>query len=110
MSDQKTALACAALITLMVVAAAWRIIMLDDWTTPAIPNDAPLPSLFLFFFLACSALVAGALYRDGRAARADDAKIQPWRQWAKSLSISYCSGLLLRRENGEHLLCACANQ
>jgi hypothetical protein len=36
-----------------------------------------------------------SLYWDSRAARADDAKVQPWRKWGKSLSITYCGGLLL---------------
>jgi hypothetical protein len=93
--DRKTALASAALIVLMLVAAAWRIVMLDDWHTLVVQNEAPLPSLLLFLFPACSALVVGALYFDGRRARADDAKVRPWRKWAMSLSISYCGGLLL---------------
>jgi len=93
--DRKTALASAALIALMLVAAAWRINLLDDWTTLTVQNGAPLPSLLLFLFPACSALVVGALYWDGRRARADDAKLQPWRKWGKSLSITYCGGLLL---------------
>jgi hypothetical protein len=66
----------------------------DDWTTLAVHNEAPLPSLLLFLFPACSALVVGALYWDGRRARADGAKLQPWRKWGKSLSIGYCGGLL----------------
>jgi len=94
MIDRKTVLASALLIALMLVAAVWRINMLDDWTTLAVQNGAPLPSMLLFLFPACSALVVGALYWE-RGARADDAKIQPWRKWGKSLSISYCSGLLL---------------
>jgi hypothetical protein len=98
--DRKTALASAALIALMLVAAVWRIVMLDDGTTTlAVQNEAPLPSLslllFLFLFPASSALLVGALYFDGRGARADDIKVQPWRKWARSLSISYCGGLLL---------------
>ena len=95
MIDRKTALACAALIGLMLVAAVWRIIMRDHWTTLAVQNGAPWPLLRLFAFPACSALVVGALYWDSRGAKADEAKIQPWRQWAKSLSLSYCGGLLL---------------
>jgi hypothetical protein len=93
--DQKTAFACAALIALMLVAAVWRTAMLDDWATLAIQNEGPLSSLLLFAFPASSALVVGALYWESRRARADDAKVQPWRKWGKSLSISYCGGLLL---------------
>jgi hypothetical protein len=95
MIDRKTALASAALIALMLAAAAWRIDMLDDWTLLPVQNGAPLPSLLLFLFPACSALVVGAMYWDGLGARADDAKLQPWRKWGKSLSIGYCGGLLL---------------
>jgi hypothetical protein len=93
--DRKTALASAALIALMLAAAAWRIAMLDDWTTLPVQNGAPLPSLLLLLFPACSALVVGAMYWDGRGAGADDAKLLPWRKWGKSLSIGYCGGLLL---------------
>jgi hypothetical protein len=93
--DQKTAFAAAALITLMLVMAVWRIIMLGDWTTLPIQNGAPLSSLLLFFFPACSALVVGALYWESRAVRGDEAKVLPWRQWGKSLSLTYCGGLLL---------------
>jgi hypothetical protein len=95
MIDRKTALASAALIALMLAAAAWRIDMLDDWTLLPVQNGAQLPSLLLFLFPACSALVVGAMYWDGLGARADDAKLQPWRKWGKSLSIGYCGGLLL---------------
>jgi hypothetical protein len=95
MIDRKTALASAALIALMLAAAAWRIDMLDDWTLLPVQNGAPLPSLLLFLFPACSALVVGAMYWDGLGARADDAKLEPWRKWGKSLSIGYCGGLLL---------------
>ena len=94
MIDRKTVLASALLIALMLVAAVWRINMLDDWTTLAVQNGAPVPSMLLFLFPACSALVVGALYWE-RETRADEAKIQPWRKWGKSLSIAYCSGLLL---------------
>jgi hypothetical protein len=92
--DRTTALASAALIALMLVAAVWRIVMLDDLTTLAVQHEAPVSSLLLFLFPACSALVIGALYVDGLRARADDVKVQPWRKWGKSLSITYCGGLL----------------
>ena len=97
MIDRKTALVCAALIALMLVLAVWQIAMLDDWTTPLeVQKGASLPSLFLLFvFPAASALVVGALYWSGRGAKANDAKLQPWRKWGKFLSISYCGGLLL---------------
>jgi len=95
MIDRKTALASAALIALMLVAAVWRTLTLDDGTTLAVQNGASLPSPLLFVFPASSALVVGALYWDGRGARADDAKVRPWRKWGRFLSITYCSGLLL---------------
>jgi hypothetical protein len=79
----------------MLVAAVWRLVTLDDWTTLVLRNEASLPSLLLFLFPGCSALVVGALHWDSRVARADSARIQPWRKWARSLSIAYCGGLLL---------------
>jgi hypothetical protein len=93
--DRKTALASAVLITLMLVAAVWRISQLTVWTTLPIQDGAPVSSLLLLFFPACSVLVVGALYWDSRGARADEAKVQPWRKWGRSLSITYCGGLLL---------------
>jgi hypothetical protein len=93
--DRKTALVCAALIALMLVATVWEIAMLDDWTTLAVQKGASLPSLLLFVFPAASALVVGALYWSGRGATASDAKLRPWLKWGKFLSISYCGGLLL---------------
>ena len=95
MIDRKTALASAVLITLMLVAAVWRISLLTVWTTLPIQDGAPVSSLLLLFFPACSVLVVGALYWDSRGARADEAKVQPWRKWGRSLSITYCGGLLL---------------
>ncbi|MBV8190129.1 MAG: hypothetical protein JOY64_25940 [Alphaproteobacteria bacterium] len=95
MIDRKTGLACSALIAPMLVLAVWRILTLDDWTTLALPNGSPLPALILLLFPACSALVVGALHWDSRGARADSARIRPWCNWAKSLSIGYCGGLLL---------------
>jgi hypothetical protein len=93
--DRKTALASAALIALMLVVAVSRIVTLDDWSVLPVQNGAPLPSLLLLLFPVCSALVVGALFWDSRAARGSDAKVQPWRQWGRSLSINYCGGLLL---------------
>jgi hypothetical protein len=93
--DRKTALACAALVALMLVAAGWRIIMLDDWTTLAVQNGASQPSLLLLAFPASSALVVGALYWTSRGARAAEAKVQPWRKWGRFQSIGYCGCLLL---------------
>ena len=95
MIDRKTALVSAAMIALMLVLALWRIITLDDWTTLADRDGALLPSLLLLVFPASSALVVGALYWNSRGARADAAKVRPWRKWARFLSISYCGGLLL---------------
>jgi len=93
--DRRTALVCAALIALMLGLAVWRIITLDDWTTLVVQNAAPLPALLLFAFPASSALVVGALGWTSLLARADAAKVRPWRRWGKFLSISYCLGLLL---------------
>jgi hypothetical protein len=92
--DRKTALTCAALIALMLAAAVWRN-MMPDVPTITLPSGTPLPSLLLFFFPACSALVVGALYWESHAAGADEAKVQPWRKWGKSLAITYCGGVLL---------------
>ena len=64
MIDRKTALACAALVALMLVAAVWRILTLDGWTILGVQNETPQSSLLLFVFPAASALVVGALYWD----------------------------------------------
>jgi hypothetical protein len=56
-------------------------------------DGATVPSLILLVFPVSSALVAGVLYW-GRA-RADAAKLEPWRKWGAFLSISCCGGLLL---------------
>jgi hypothetical protein len=93
--DRKTALLCAALIVLMLAMAVGRITTLRDWTTVAVQNGAHLPSLLLLIFPACSALVVGGLYWTGLRARADAAKVEPWRKWGAFVSISYCGGLLL---------------
>src|SRR5262245_26479525 len=79
----------------MLVLAAGRLLMLDGWTASALPDGAPPLSLLLFLFPLCSTLVVGALYWSSLEARAEDAKLQPWRKWGKMLSISYCVGLLL---------------
>ena len=94
MIERKTALACAALIALMLAAAAWRIVTLDDWTTLA-DNGTTLPSLLLLFFPACSALVVGSLYLHPGRTTADAAKLRPWHRWGKHLSLSYCAGMLV---------------
>jgi hypothetical protein len=92
--DRKTALTCAALIALMVAVAMWRN-MMPDVLTITLPSGTPMLPLLLFFFPACSALVVGALCWERSAAGAAEAKVQPWRKWGKSLSITYCGGLLL---------------
>src|SRR5262249_36980535 len=79
----------------MLGAAAWRTSTRDDWTTLALENATSLPSLLLIVFPAGSAVVVGALYWDGRGARAGEGKLAPWREWGQSLSITYCAGLLL---------------
>ena len=57
MIDRRTALASAALIALMLLAAGWRVAMLDEWSTLAFGEAAALPSLVLFVFPASCALV-----------------------------------------------------
>ena len=94
MIDRKTALLCAALIVLMLVMAVWRIATLEHWTI-AVQNGAPLPSLRLLIIPACGAFVVGVLYWAGLRARADAAKIEPWRKWGTLLSISYVVVCLL---------------
>jgi hypothetical protein len=95
MIDRKTFLAGAAIIALMLALAGWRIMTLEDWTTLAIQNSKPLPSLLLFGFPAAGALVVGALYWSGLRARAELVKLQPWYKWGRFNTISYCIGLLL---------------
>jgi hypothetical protein len=95
MSDRAAALTSAALVGVMLVAAGWRVIGLDDWTTLVVQGETRWPSLLLFAFPACGALVVGSLYWDSRGASADDARTRPWRRWGKPLSIGYCGGLLL---------------
>jgi hypothetical protein len=93
MIDRKTALLCAVLIVLMFVMAVWRISTLEHWTISG-ENGATVPSLFLLIFPACSAFFVGALYWSGLRARADAAKLEPWRKWGTFFSISYCGGML----------------
>jgi hypothetical protein len=94
--DRKTALLCAALIVLMFVMAAWRISTLEHWTIE-LQNGAAitLPSLRPLIFPACSTFVVGVMYCAGFNARADAAKLEPWRKWGAFVSISYCGCLLL---------------
>jgi hypothetical protein len=97
MIGRKATLVCAVLIVLMLVLAVGRLVTLDDWTTPTLQVQAgtPLPALVLLAFPAASALVAAALYWNGRGAAAGDAKVQAWRRWGAFLSITYCTGMLL---------------
>jgi hypothetical protein len=92
--DRKTALLCAALIVLMLVLAVWRISTLEHWTIE-FQNGAAitLPSLRPLIFPAGGAFFVGVMYL--RGARADAAKIEPWRKWGAFLSIGYCGVLLL---------------
>jgi hypothetical protein len=78
----------------MFVMAVWRITTLEQWTIAG-QNGVAVPSLFLLVFPACSAFLVGALYLSGLRARADAAKLEPWRKWGAFFSISYCGGLLL---------------
>ena len=79
MIDRKTALLCAALIVLMLVMAEWRISMLEHWTIE-FQNGAAitLPSLRPLIFPAGGAFFVSVMY--WRGARADAAKIEPWRK------------------------------
>ena len=53
-------------------------------------------STFAVASLSClSALVVGALYWESHGAKVVEAKLEPWRKWSKSLSVSYCGGLLV---------------
>jgi hypothetical protein len=94
--DRKTALLCAALIVLMLVMAAWRISTLEHWTIEFRNGAAiTLPSLRPLTFPACSAFLVGVMYCAGLRARADAAKLEPWRKWGAFVSVSYCGCLLL---------------
>jgi hypothetical protein len=94
--DRKTVLLCAALIVVMLVLAVWRISTLEHWTIE-FQNGAAvtLPSPRPLIFPACSAFFVGVMYWKGLRARADAAKIEPWRKWGAFVSISYCGVLLL---------------
>ena len=94
MIDRKAFLVCALLVGLMLAAAVGRIATLDDWTTLVSPQGTPLPALVLLAFPAAGALVAAALYWNGRG-MADEAKARPWHRWGASLAIVYCTGMLL---------------
>ena len=96
MIDRKTALAGAALVVVMLVAAGWRIMILDDWTTLPIHDEALIASLLLLFLPACGALFTGALYWEGFAAKTvDDKNLKPWRERGRFFAIGYCGALLL---------------
>jgi hypothetical protein len=96
MIDRKTGLVSVALIALMLLAAGWRIITLDDWTTLPIRKEASLPSLLLLFLPACGALVTGALYWEAFAAKTgDETMLRPWREWGRFVTIGYSTALLL---------------
>lgn len=94
MVDRKVALLCATLVVFMFGLAFWRIITPEQLSV-ASQSGATAPSLFLLFFPASSALFVGVLYWSNFRARANAAKLEPWRKWGAFLSISYCGGLLL---------------
>ena len=91
MIDRKPALLCAALIVLMLAMAVWRIAMPAPWTA-AFRNAAALPALRLFMCPACGALFIAVL--SSVRARADAAKLAPWRKLGAFVSIGYCGSLL----------------
>jgi hypothetical protein len=93
MIDRRTGLLCAALIVLMFIMAVWRIITLEQWTTVR-ENGGTASSLVLLAFPANGAFFVGVPYW-GLRARADAAKLEPWRKWAAFLSIGSCGVLLL---------------
>ena len=91
MIDRKAALVCAALIALTLAAAVARIVLLDDW--PILANQEAL--LWLMFLVpATVGLFVASLYANGRRTIAADAKVKPWYDWGKRLSIAVCAGLL----------------
>lgn len=96
MIDRKTALLCMALVVVMLAMAVWRISTLEHWTIE-FQNGAAitLPSLRPLVFPACSAVFVGVMFWAGLRARADAAKLEPWRKWGAFLSIGYCACLLL---------------
>ena len=94
MVDRKIALLCTTLVVLMFGLAFWQIITPEQLSVAG-QNGATAPSLFLLLFPASSALFVGVLYWSNLRARANAAKLEPWRKWGAFLSISYCGGLLL---------------
>jgi len=93
--DRRTGLICVTLIALMLAAAVWRVIMVEDWTVLAVRHREAVPSWLPFFFPAASAFVVGRLYLSSARRSADVARVQRWRAWGAFLSISYCALLLL---------------
>jgi hypothetical protein len=93
MIDRKTALVSTSLIALMLVAAVVRIVVLDDWPRQANLDEAlRLWQFFTFPFIA--AMLVVSLYANGRRAIAVEAKVQPWYEWGRFLSIGVCLCLL----------------
>jgi hypothetical protein len=91
--DRRTVVICLTLIALMLVAAACRIIMLEDWTVLSVQHRA-VPFWLFFVWPAASAFVVGVLVLE-QPSSADIARLQPWRTWGAFVSISYCALLLL---------------
>src|SRR5215475_9117470 len=79
---------------MMLAAAVWRIIMLEDWTALVVQHREAALSWLPFFFPAASAFVVGGLYWNSPRTSAD-ARAQRWRTWGAFISISYCALLLL---------------
>jgi hypothetical protein len=93
MINRKTALVCAALIALMLVAAVARIVLFGDWPILANQKAPLLGQMFLLPFIA--AMMPVSLYGNGRRAIAIEAKVQPWYDWGTCLSIGICACTLL---------------
>lgn len=82
---------------MMLAAAVWRIIMVEDWTVLAVQHREAGLSWLPFFFPAASAFVVGRLYWSSLRTSADVARVQRWRTWGAFFSISYCALLLLQQ-------------
>jgi hypothetical protein len=95
MIDRKTALICASLVALMFAAAFWRITSPEEWPAQMAWARTLPPSVVLFIFPACSALLTGTLYRKSFRVSADDPRFEPWQRWGKRFAISICAGLPL---------------
>jgi hypothetical protein len=77
--DRRTGLICLALIAMMLAAAVWRIIMLEDWPVPVLQHREAVLYWLPFFFPAASAVVVGRLYWSSPRTSADASRVERWR-------------------------------